>query len=153
MKMKYRYLAPPTSHFQYLNKYFKSFICFSWSGILISLLFLNCKGKHIMTIFQLPNLTSNPKVRLGYIINNKQYTFSFQWLDNFCLLSIYIIKDNQKIYLIKGRPITQNSDLIERVKDSSLITGKLVIKNKYNEQTEITQYNFHTDFEMEYYDN
>lgn len=106
-----------------------------------------------MTIFQLPNLTTNPKVRLGYIINNKQYTFSFQWLDNFCLLSIYIIKDNQKIYLIKGRPITQNSDLIERVKDSNLITGKLVIKNKYNEQTEITQYNFHADFEMEYYDN
>ncbi len=104
------------------------------------------------TTFQLPNLTTNPKARLAYIINNKQYTFSFQWLDSFCLVSIYVIKDNQKTYLIKGRAITQNSDLIERVKDSSLITGQLIIKNKYNEQTEITQNNFHTDFEMEYYD-
>ena len=75
-----------------------------------------------MTTFQLPNLSSNPKVRSGYIINNKQYTFSFQWLDNFCLLSIYIIKDNKKVYLIKGRAITVNTDLIARVKDPALIT-------------------------------
>ncbi len=105
-----------------------------------------------MTTFQLPNLSSNPKVRSGYIINNKQYTFSFQWLDNFCLLSIYIIKDNKKVYLIKGRAITVNTDLIARVKDPALITGSLMIKNKYGTDVEITQNNFHTDFEMEYYD-
>lgn len=105
-----------------------------------------------MTTYQLPNLTTNPKTRLVYIINNKQYTFSFEWLSNFCLLSIYLIKDNQTVYLIKGRAVTVNSDIIERIKDSSLITGKLIIKNKYGDSTGITQNNFHTDFEMEYYD-
>lgn len=105
-----------------------------------------------MTTFQLPNLSTNPKIRLAYIINNKQYTFSFQWLENFCLLSIYIIKDNKKLYLIKGRALTANTDLIARVKDPSLIKGTLIIKNKYAADVEITQNNLHTDFEMEYYD-
>jgi len=75
----------------------------------------------------------------------------FQWLDEFGLLSIYVIKDNQKVYLVKGRAMVPDVDLLSRIKDKTLISGQLIIKNKYNEDIKITQSNFHTDFEMEYY--
>lgn len=104
-----------------------------------------------MTTFQLPNLNLNSHIRLSYIINKKQYNFVFQWLDEFGLLSIYVIKDNQKVYLVKGRAMVPDVDLLSRIKDKTLISGQLIIKNKYNEDIKITQSNFHTDFEMEYY--
>ena len=108
--------------------------------------------KALMKTYSLPNLLTNPSIRLVYIINNKQYTFSFRWLSDFCHLSIYQIKDNKQVYLVKGRAITPNTNLIGRVNDNSLISGQLIIKNKYGQDVEISRYNFHTDFEMEYYE-
>ena len=112
----------------------------------------NKKEKYKMTTYSLPNLYTNPNVKLSYIINKKQYTFLFRWLEDFAIVSIYIRRNGVKTYLVSGRAIVPDMDLIARVKDQTLITGKLVIKNKYDEDMEITQENFHTDFEMEYYE-
>ena len=105
-----------------------------------------------MTTFSLPDLYTNPNVKLSYIINKKQYTFLFRWLDDFATVTIYTKRDGVKNYLVSGRALVPNLDLLARIKDEKVITGKLIIKNKYDEDIEITQENFHTDFEMEYYD-
>ena len=83
-----------------------------------------------MKTYQLPNLEQTPRVKIAYIINKKQYHFYFQWIETFPALSIYIIRDNQKIYLVENRGIVPCVDIIARVKDSNLIKGKLIIKNK-----------------------
>ncbi len=103
-----------------------------------------------MQLLTLPNLTNTPNTNIVYPIGNKSYTFQFKWCGDFCLLSIYIIRGNNNIYLIKGQPITINSDLIARVKDDDLITGSLLFMNKYNISIEPTQDNFHTDYYLIY---
>ena len=88
-----------------------------------------------MTTFQLPNLSTNPKIRLAYIINNKQYTFSFQWLENFCLLSIYIIKDNKKLSpndFATNEINNKINDLLTKSKDSFITFEDFKIIQKGN---------------------
>lgn len=103
-----------------------------------------------MNILTLPDLTNNPDTRVAYTINGKEYMFRFRWCDTFCLLDIYVINDNENVYLVKGHAITTDSDLIGRVKNSSLITGSLVYTNKYQQNIEPDQDNFNTDFYLIY---
>lgn len=105
-----------------------------------------------MIIYKLPDLSSSPQRRVSYVINNKQLSFVFWWLGNSCLLSVYTIRDGQKVYLLQNISIAPNVDLFARINNYNIITGSLYIKNKNDVDTEITQDNFHTDFEMEYYD-
>lgn len=104
-----------------------------------------------MKHLKLPNLLTNPRARVAYIINGREYIFCFKWCDTFCMADIYIIKDGKKVFLIKGKSLVNGNDLIKRVKDKSLITGSLVVTNKYGDNTEPEINNFHTDFEMVYY--
>ena len=103
-----------------------------------------------MNILTLPNLINNPDTRVSYTINGREYMFHFKWCDSFCLLDVYVIQDNRNKYLVKGRAVTTESDLTARVKDSSLISGTLVYLNRYGENIEPTQENFHTDFYLVY---
>ena len=105
-----------------------------------------------MSRLKLPNLLTNPVTKQTYIINNREYTFTFRWIEEFCTLDIYIIQDGQRTYLVKGIAIALDSDIISRVKNDSLISGSLYLINKYGETGEPTQDNFHTDYEMEYYE-
>lgn len=91
---------------------------------------------------QIPNLNENADVSQQVVLNTKMYTFNFKWVDTFCVLDI-LLKDQ---YLVKGRAITTQSDLIGRVKNDELITGSLYLVNKYDNTTEPTQENFHTDY-------
>lgn len=91
---------------------------------------------------QIPNLNENADVSQQVVLNTKMYTFNFKWVDTFCLLDI-LLKDQ---YLVKGRAITTQSNLISRVKNDELITGSLYLVNKYDNTAEPTQENFHTDY-------
>lgn len=91
---------------------------------------------------QIPNLNENADVSQQVVLNTKMYTFNFKWVDTFCVLDI-LLKDQ---YLVKGRTITTQSDLIGRVKNDELITGSLYLVNKYDNTAEPTQENFHTDY-------
>jgi len=91
---------------------------------------------------QIPNLNENADVSQQVVLNTKMYTFNFKWVDTFCVLDI-LLKDQ---YIVKGRAITTQSDLIGRVKNDELITGSLYLVNKYDNTAEPTQENFHTDY-------
>lgn len=101
-------------------------------------------------IYKLPDLSMNSNTKVSYLINKAEYIFRYLWCDSFCLLDVYVVRNNNKIYLLKGRPVTINSNLIGRVKDSGLISGSLRIMNKYDDNIEPTQENFHKDFYLVY---
>ena len=103
-----------------------------------------------MNTFKLPNLLSAPDSRVSYLIDGVQYMFRFRWCHSFCLLDIYLIEDNAEIFLVKGRPLTINSDLISRVNDPDLITGSLYLTQIYGDNVEPSQENFHKDYCLVY---
>lgn len=105
-----------------------------------------------MKTFSLPTLRLNSQVFCNYIFNQKSYTFNFTWCNEFCLLDIYLAQEYGNKYLIKGFPIVPGVDLIARVKNPQLITGKLFIRNKYEQDIEPGFSNFNTDFELVYYE-
>lgn len=105
-----------------------------------------------MNILTLPNLLNNSNVKKTYIINQSDYIFSFEWRDSFCLLNIYIISENKEKYLVKGRPLTVNSDLIARVNDPDLITGSLYLMHKHGENIEPSQENLQSDYYLVWVD-
>lgn len=103
-----------------------------------------------MNKLTLPNLSNKPNARQSYNINGMEYMFHFEWCGTFCLLDIYLIENNLNNYLVKGRGLTLSSNLIERVKDSDIITGSLVLINKYGLTTEPSQDNLHSDYYLLY---
>lgn len=103
-----------------------------------------------MQIFNLPNLIANPKCIVNYIINNRQYTFNFEWIDDHAICTAYFVANNVNQYLFKGRAITINSNLIARIKDEKIITGSLMIMNVYGQSVEPFQTNFSSDYVLVY---
>ncbi len=98
----------------------------------------------------LPDLSTKPKTSLSYSINGKEYMFRFQWCGTFCVIDIYLIKNNVNNFLVKGRALTSLTNIIKRLKDSDIISGSLFLINKYGLTTEPLQDNFHTDYYLLY---
>ena len=105
-----------------------------------------------MNILNLPNLSNKPDTRVSYNINGRQYMFRFKWPGTYRLIDIYIIENNVNNYLVKGRALTTLSDIAERIKDESLFKGSLVLVPKYETAPDISQENFHTDYNLLYMD-
>ena len=105
-----------------------------------------------MKEFSLPDLTNKSEVFCSYFFNKKKYNFKFQWCDTFCLIDIYVMNEGRNVYILQGYPIIPELNLIERIKNPNLITGKLFITNKLNNGNEITETNFSTDFKLIYYE-
>ena len=78
-----------------------------------------------MNTIQLPNLNQEPNSTIPTIINEKSYTFNYLWINDYAILDIYL----NDVALIKGKPLVTGSDLIARVKNDDLITGKLFLIN------------------------
>lgn len=95
-----------------------------------------------MNTIQLPNLNQEPNSTIPTIINEKSYTFNYLWINDYAILDIYL----NDVALIKGKPLVTGSDLIARVKNDNLITGKLFLINKFGYPVQATQENFHTDY-------
>lgn len=106
-----------------------------------------------MKKFTLPNLRQKKEqIYCNYIFNQKSYKCKFVWTGDYCLADIYLPQDSGNKYIVKGLPIIPDVDLISRVKTSDLIEGKLFIKNKFGKNINPDIYNFHTDFELVYYE-
>ena len=105
-----------------------------------------------MKILKLPKLTNEGQGFCQYNLNNKNYHFEFQWCDNFCLINIYFINENTKNTILKNYPLVRGVDLINRIKNSELISGKLYFQNIYEEDIEPEITNFSEDFELIYYE-
>lgn len=73
--------------------------------------------------------------------------FHFLWCDTFCLLDIYIIQNNENVYICKGEPLIPERNIIARSQD---IKGTLVLTNKFGQQIAPSQENFSTDFAFVY---
>ena len=95
-----------------------------------------------MNIIEIPNLNENPKSSRQVIINNKSYTFNFEWLDEFGILDIYL----DDVVLVHGRALTTASNLVGRVKNDDLFNGGLYLINKNVDYVGPTQETLHTDF-------
>ena len=54
-----------------------------------------------MQIFNLPDLMANPKPIVNYVINDRQYTFQFDWTGDHCILTAYFVANNVNQYLFK----------------------------------------------------
>lgn len=100
-----------------------------------------------MNTLNIPNLLSTPDIRVSYTINNQSYMFHFLWSDTFCLLDIYIIQDNENVYICKGEPLIPERNLIAR---SAEMQGALVLVNKYGQQMPPSQNNLSSDFVLVY---
>ena len=100
-----------------------------------------------MNTLSLPNLLNNPDIRVSYTLNEQSYMFHFLWCDTFCLLDIYIIQNNENVYICKGEPLVPDSNLIARSQD---IKGELVLTNKFGQHIAPSQENFSTDFTLVY---
>ncbi len=73
--------------------------------------------------------------------------FHFLWCDTFCLLDIYIIQDNENVYICKGEPLVPERNMIARSAD---MQGALVLFNKYGQQITPSQNNLSSDFVLVY---
>lgn len=104
-----------------------------------------------MQIFNLPDLYESPKSFVNYVINNKQYTFQFDWTGDFALCTAYFVANNVNQYLFKGRPIVINTDLTGRIKDKNYFDGHLVLMNVYGQSVDPIQENFSSDYQLVYY--
>lgn len=100
-----------------------------------------------MNTFTLPDINTNPDIRVSYTINNQSYMFHFQWCDSFCLLDIYMIQDNENVYIAKGEPLVPGRNLTARSAD---MQGNLMLVNKYGQNAELLQENFSSDFVLVY---
>ena len=100
-----------------------------------------------MNTLSLPNLLNNPDIRVSYTLNEQSYMFHFLWCDTFCLLDIYIIQNNENVYICKGEPLIPERNIIARSQD---IKGTLVLTNKFGQQIAPSQENFSTDFAFVY---
>lgn len=100
-----------------------------------------------MNTLNIPNLLNTPDIRASYTINNQSYMFRFLWSDTFCLLDIYIIQDNENVYICKGEPLVPERNMIARSAD---IQGALVLLNKYGQQIPPSQNNLSSDFVLVY---
>lgn len=103
-----------------------------------------------MQIYKLPDLNKNAKMFTNYIINNVQYTFNFEWCDDFAICTAYFIANNENVYLFKGKPLTINTDLLNRIKNPEIINGQLILKNIYEQPVEPIQENFGSDYQLVY---
>ncbi len=99
-----------------------------------------------MNTFTLPDINTNPDIRVSYTINNQSYMFHFQWCDSFCLLDIYMIQDNENVYIAKGEPLVPGRNLTARAD----MQGSLMLVNKYGQNAELLQENFSSDFVLVY---
>lgn len=104
-----------------------------------------------MQIFNLPDILTNPKPFVNYVINDKQYTFQFEWIGDCAYCTAYFVANNVNQYLFKGRAITINSNLIARINDNDIITGALYVMNAYGEEVEPLQENFSSDYQLVYF--
>lgn len=101
-----------------------------------------------MEKYSLPNLTTNEKIYCRYNILNSVYFFEFTWCDFFCLLDIYDEKSGEKNYLVKGIPVVTGQNLIDRTH----LPDKLTIENIYQQKFDPSRENFHTDYELVWYE-
>lgn len=107
----------------------------------------------IITKINTPNINNRPYIITPNVLNNKTYYFEYFWSirDNCTYLSIYLLKDNVKTYILRSsRLVTGNiiSKYIHNVEDWD---GILSIWN-YDE-TKVEQYNqqnFHTDYFLKF---
>ena len=100
-----------------------------------------------MNTLTLPNLLTNPDIRVSYTLDNQSYMFHFLWSDSFCLLDIYMIQNNENIYICKGEPLVPDRNMIAR---SDGIAGALILTNKFGQQIAPSQNNFSSDFTLVY---
>ena len=103
-----------------------------------------------MKQFSLPSLQNSNIALNTYFFNKKNYNFKFEWCETFVLVDIYIIQDGISEYILKGFPIVPDYNLIERIKTPEIVTGKLFIKNRYEQDIPITKENFSSDFVLVY---
>lgn len=76
---------------------------------------------------QIPDLNNTPYIIKSIVLNEKTYYFEYFWnlRHGKAYLSIYLIVDNNKVYLVKNRHLTIFLNVSEYIFDSENWSGNL----------------------------
>lgn len=108
-------------------------------------------GEHYL--IEIPDLNESPYIITPVVLNNKTYYFEYKWNNraSSAFLSIYILINNTKKYLMRAKNLTLYNDIAKNIFDFDNWTGELYLRpldllNMYT----YNQQNISTDYELSY---
>ncbi len=104
-----------------------------------------------MRKYNLPDMSSDSRVFCTYIINGKHYGFRFTWCNTFFVLDIYTANSDGNKYILNSEPLVTGFDFLSRIKQPDIISGKLYLHNKFDEDYTPEPDSLSSDFELIYY--
>lgn len=108
-----------------------------------------------ITVISIPDLNENPYIIQDVILNNKTYYFEYFWniRHNKAYLSIYILIDNEKVYLIRNKQLTILINLTKYIDMSNdYWAGNLYFCSKdVSNICDYNQQNIYTDYQIIYW--
>jgi len=108
-------------------------------------------GEHYL--IEIPNLSDMPYVSVPLILNNKIYYFEYIWniRHEKAYLSIYMLVDNNKKYIVSNSCLTLFNNITRYVTDLENWSGELYLKPKsFSVFYDYKQDNIHLDYELSY---
>lgn len=104
-----------------------------------------------MKKYNLPDMSSDSRVFCTYIINGKHYGFRFTWCGTFFVLDMYTTTPDGNKCILSSEPLVMGFDFLARIKQPDLISGKLYLCNKFDEEYTPEPDSLSSDFELIYY--
>lgn len=103
-------------------------------------------------LIDIPNLNEAPYVIAPVVLNNKTYYFEYKWSirSHFAYLSIYILSNNTKIYLIKNIGLVLYNDLTKYIYNDNWSGELYIVPKQLTNKYAYNQQNISTDYQLSY---
>ena len=101
----------------------------------------------------IPDLDSTPYCIVTQVLNNTTYYFEYTWniRHDKAYLSIYIILNDEKIYLLRNKLLTVGINLSKYIYNSDNWTGNLYFEySDFSYNFDYNQNNISTDYVLRY---
>ena len=108
-------------------------------------------GEHYL--IDIPNLSTSPYSITPVVLNNKTYYFEYKWniREQKAYLSIYILIDNSKVFMLKNIGLMVYNDVAKYIHDKDNWSGLLYLKPiKISNFDNYNQQNISTDYQLSY---
>lgn len=104
------------------------------------------------TVINIPDMVENPYVIMPQVLSDQQYYFEFHWSirQQRCFLSLYKIKDDERIYYVKNKALLNQMDVSKYITATDW-TGNLWFESiNDNELLDYTQKDIGNNFVLKY---
>ena len=101
----------------------------------------------------IPDLNESPYIIKYTTLNNKTYYFEYKWniRSQSCYLSIYLLENNTKIYILRSKTLVLYKDIARYVFNAENWSGQLFLKPlRISNFSNYNQQNISTDYELSY---